>query len=267
MGRSHAWRSAISFFAACALAGAASPALCSAVEVVWTPSSESPRVIVRYNHEPVTGATINVDRCFFSGNSEGAISGVKARALLRVKADEKGIVALPRLRPGEYRIHVAAEPGYEGDLYLKVSRAEHSNPQPFPIDTCCCAWRSAPWYGEHFATAKGKPVAAKMQQFRLRIIDATGAAVDAAEVGIAQLRAAGPTRVAVLHADKDGRIAATLSAGDYQAVLSAHGFGIMTLHFVISRAGDAGERTITLRIGFATQQDLHDCDEGAVEGD
>jgi hypothetical protein len=229
------------------LCAAHSSSFCSTVPAP-TPerSSRHPRVIVLRDHKPVVGATIKDLR--FVRRSDGEFSEV-ARPVATTNSE--GMATLPRLRPGEHSIYAAADPGYEGELYLKVSRWRIENHWLFRIEISCCVADSPAWYEEQAEAArqrsKESPVEQTMRQFQVRVLDASGAVLDVAQAAICRLGADGSARWTTVHTVKEGQIGADLPAGEYMALFSSLGFGHKWMHFVISGSGSDEKPTIMLR--------------------
>lgn len=177
--------------------------------------------------------------------------GAKEELKFAQKSNADGIVKLPRLQPGVYRIEARLEEDAFEDVVsgalVKVvegSKANHLKVDLTPEFDAHRAWLEA---------IEKLPISASVKDFTGTIYDPSGATIPNADMCVVRRGMEFANKVVLrLKSDADGHFSAQLDPGEYIAFFSESGFRTKIVPFAVTREGEAALRVV-LDVGSTTE--------------
>ena len=209
------------FFGIVLLAGAASS---ENVTVVPNPvaASERVRLIVLRNGATAKGMSVTLYRT--------------GQEFWKGKTDLHGVVFLPRLAPGDYRVD-AGDRRWAAEMYLAVGRKKARSTFEMTLVRV-----------DGLAGAAGLPVTQRIEDFRGAVVDPTGVPIPKSSIDVYWQRELDAEPLMELSTDENGTFFEHLMSGTYVAVFKSQGFQKRILVFDVVPAGER-ELLVTLEVG------------------
>jgi hypothetical protein len=212
------------------------PATPRSVEVLEIhPSAQKPVITVLKNGAPQPGATLAV----FTNDG---------KPKLNLTTDSRGMVKLPHLHPGIYRLTTSTSPTLGATLCLQFFAAHQENPGAFTMELRVQP-PPQPSFEEQLAAAAASPASFSSRTFSGTVFDPSGTAIPRASIAIYKRFSGVAARPHKIRSDEHGRFSATPSPGRYTAVFSASGFGVQFLTFEIARGAAENPVSVKLNLG------------------
>jgi hypothetical protein len=223
------------FAMSCALLLFAASAFSECVEVVaLKPQVSSPEVTIMASAEGKPAARADVE-VLVHGNE----------TLFFHVTDERGVLKLPRLKPGDYEVIVtSADNLFSKMILLHVTDDPKGAAGVFVLDLNPVQLSSA-----SPAAAAKAPVSERVREFKGVVQDASGAAVPGAFIKVFPRDSREDATPLGLRTDSAGHFSSPLPSGTYTAVIRSPGFRVAFLVFEIARDGEAKELRSTLQVG------------------
>lgn len=216
------------------------PATPRSVEVLEIhPSAQKPVITVLKDDAPQSGATLAV----FTNDG---------KPKLNLTTDFRGMVKLPHLHPGIYRLTASTSPTLGAALYLQFFAAHRENPGAFTMELRVQP-PPLPSFEEQLAAAAASPVRFSSRTFSGTVFDPLGTGIPGVLVSIYKQSSGVAAHPHKIRSDEHGRFSVTPSPGRYTAVFSASGFGVQFLTFEIARGAAENPVSVKLHLGAVTE--------------
>lgn len=178
---------------------------------------------------------------------EVLIHGTEAVFLLRT--DERGVVKLPRMKPGDYAVVLtSADKLLSKMILLHVTDDPKGTAGVFVMDL---QPETLPSASAALSAAAKAPVSERVREFQGVVEDVTGARIPGAFVEVFPKETINSKETAdpvALRADSIGHFSSALPPGIYTAIFRAPGFRPWFLVVEITKDGQAKELRATLQI-------------------
>ena len=160
--------------------------------------------------------------------------------------DDRGVLKLPRLKPGDYFVVVtSADNLFSKMILLHVTDDPKGAAGVFAMDLKPTQLPSA---SPALAAAAKAPVSERVREFKGVVEDATGAPVPNVLIEVFPKYAKEEAAPVGLRSDNTGHFSSSLPSGTYTAIIRAPGFRPWFLIVEISKAGEAKELRATLQV-------------------
>jgi hypothetical protein len=202
------------------------------------PSSQSPKITVLHDRNPVQHTKVEV-------------STIDGKTVAVLSADESGAVVLPRLHAGRYTIAAVAPGRLQAYLIVDISKSKSKMRSEFALQLQ--VGQSS--FEELVEAAETNASPDRIPEFNGTVVDPSGAAMPNAKIyiyprGYIHQRGSDAKKlVCIVVTDVMGRFAAHLPDGRYTAVFTAQGFETRIEVFEIKAGTEPKEKRIRLDLG------------------
>jgi carboxypeptidase family protein len=161
-------------------------------------------------------------------------------------ADDRGVVKLPRLKPGDYSVVATSGDNLQSQMILlHVSDDANGAASAFLMDL---KPQTLPSAAPAIASAAKAPVSERVREFKGVVQDPTGAAVSRALIEVFPKDSKNNSTPVGLRTDKNGHFSSSLPGGTYTAIIRSPGFRPWFLVFEITKEGETKELHATLQV-------------------